>query len=381
MTSTAVVLNTAAEFSLEEQLVARRIAGVLVGAGADLLVAQSRSPAWRPGLPSRGFPAEKSRPARRRAIEAAVLVDANQACGCVGSKKQDALPATEAAWLDSAGGTSRRLGEFLDETEYGCLVLIGLTSALTVELSESHNGRTIVVPLRLPDLNNFPRTRAALDRADAVLVTNGVESDRLRGAGSAGEVADIGMAFHADVAEGSRHPTAPEEPYVLLVGEWSDATRGPALRRTATRLARLLRASTGLDVVLLTEDFIYPNLWPSSLTVRAGGSRRDLWQWMQGALVTVDLNSASFAGRDAAEALLCGAPIIVPAGSAACDHVQRCDGGIWYRHLDDVVAAIRAMESDRSLCARLGRQGRDAAARHFDPAAFTSRVLDASGIA
>lgn len=381
MTSTAVVLNTAGQLSIEEQLVARRIAGVLVGAGADLLVAQSQYPAWRPGLPGRAFPAEESRPARRRAIEAAVLVDASRACGCVGSEQQDASPATETAWLDAAGGRSRRLAEFLDETEYECLVLIGLTSALTVELSGSHKGRRIVVPLRSPDLNNFPRTRAALEGADAVLATNAVESDRLRGAGSAVEVTDVGMAFHADVAEGSRHPAAPEEPYVLLVGEWSDTTYGPPLRRTATRLARHLRASTGLDVVLLTEEFIYPHLWPSSLTVRAGGSRRDLWQWMQGALVTVDLNSASFAGRDAAEALLCGAPIIVPTGSAACDHVQRCDGGIWYRHLDDVVAAIQAMEADPSLRVRLGRQGRDAAAKHFDPAAFTSRVLEASGMA
>jgi len=379
VTSTAVVVNTAADLSVEEQLVARRIASVFVRAGADLLVAQSRHSPWRPGLPGRAFPAEDSRPVRRRALEAALFFDGAPACGCKKPQVQNVSPETESAWLGAAGGRSPQLVRSVVESEYECLILVGLTSTLTVELSESHRGRTVIVPLGSPDLRVFPRTRAALHRADAVLATNAIEADRLREAGSIGGVTDVGIAFQAELAEGSRHPLAPDTPYVLLIGDWSHTQRGQTLRRTAARLARQLRAGLSLDVVLLTEEFIYPHLWPSCLTIRAGGSRRDLWQWMQGAVATVDLNPDSFAGRDAAEALLCGVPIIVPSGTAAHDHVQRCEGGIWYRHLEDVLASIEVLTADPLLRTRLGRQGRAAAEKHFNVAAFTRRITEASG--
>src|SRR4051812_30862754 len=104
--TTAVVANAAHPFTNEEQLVARRIAGVLLGTGAELRVADPAPPAGEVGLPGRGFAAVRGHASRRVVLESSLFGSADPVCACPTEPTDPVSPTTEAAWLETAGGRS-----------------------------------------------------------------------------------------------------------------------------------------------------------------------------------------------------------------------------------------------------------------------------------
>lgn len=376
MRDTVVVINGAAPLDEEEQLVARRTAGVLLSGGADLLVARSERTGWEVGLPAHYFEADDARDLRRQVLGASLAAAGAQTCG-----SPAAAPATasagEQAWLDAAGGSSVPLQDAVRGGGYRRVVLIGVATSLTVALAEEYADRAVIVPLRLPTHAGAARTGKAVAGARAVVGFRSGEQAQL--ASVAGDKArNVGFALRADCDSSAGPPSdAPDGPYVLLLGRWSDPALGGLLRRRAARLARRLTSHSKTRVVLLTEEFVYPHNWPPELLVRPAGSRRDLWRWMLGAVAVVDLDRWRYLARDVAEAVLCGAPVVVPEGSAAHDHVKSCGGGVWYRHHEDVAAAVDALSDDDALRRLLTQQGQALAREEFDEERFKDRILDA----
>lgn len=376
VSDTVVVINGAAPLDEEEQLVARRTAGVLLSGGADLLVARSQRTGWEDGLPGHYFEADDARNLRREVLGASLAAAGAPTC-CSPAPAPATASAGEQAWLDAAGGDSAPLQDAIRDGGYRRVVLIGLATGLTVALAEEHAERAVLVPLRLPTHTGATRTGKAVARARIVVGFRSGEQAEL--ASVAGDKAfDVGFALRADCDSSAGPPSdAPHDPYVLLLGRWSDQALGGLLRRRAARLARRLTSDSGTKVVLLTEEFVYPHNWPSELVVRPAGSRRDLWRWMCGAVAVVDLDRWRYFARDIAEAVLCGAPVVVPDGSAAHDHVKRCGGGIWYRHHEDVAAALDALSGDHAIRRLLTQQSQARAREQFDEERFKDRILGA----
>jgi hypothetical protein len=373
---TAVVVSTATPLSDEEQLVARRIAGVLVGAGAEVLVAEPVDPPWQVGLPARRFRVQPARRPRRAALETVF--------GGGGGEQRSldrvgpVSAAAEDAWLAAGGGASAELAAVLED-EFEQALLVGLTTRLTTTITETWRGRIVVLPLRTPPLERLPRARRTLRAADTAIAIRPDERRRLEAVGAQRAV-DVGFALRVE-ATGTGRPTgAPEGPYVLAVAPWSDPVRGAALRRRAARFARRVSSRGALRVVLLTDGVVRPRDWPSEVVVRSAGSRRDLWAWMRGAVAVIDLDGSRYLARDAAESLLCGVPAVVPAGGAAHDLVERCGGGLWYRSVDDAALAVAAIGDDPRLRRTLGAQGHDGAAQELDLDTFSARVLEATAL-
>lgn len=377
MSRTAVVVNLAAPLSLEEQLAARRLCGVLVGRGAELFIAEPRRPNWQIGIRGHRFSASAARPLRAQLIEGALSSGRTPGCSCGSVDGPAASPAAENAWLAAAGGASPSLAAALTTGHYDAIVVLGISSMLTVGLLEEHLVPVVVAPLRLPPLQLFPRTAAALEAADMILVFSGRDVVRVNQM-TTRPATDLGYALDCSgtIPAGRPH-TAPEGEFVLALGDWSDPLHGPALLRRATRLARALALRNGPRVVTLTSQFIHPQLWPPQLAVRPAASRRDVWQWMGAATAVIDLNLHAYLGLDVAEAVLRGAVAMAGAETAAADHLGRCGGGFPYRNLHDAVTLIDSIAAQPSLRDELTSEAILGARDHFHPRRFEKRVADA----
>jgi hypothetical protein len=346
-----VVVNTAVDAPDEAAVAARRIAAALSGvAGAEMLVADlPDGGGWELGLPGKRFAATEPLTVRREAL-AAVLAAAGEgslpACACLAPDEGTVSRAIESAWLEACGGHAPGLISQLADDGYDAAVFFDLGSATTVHAIDelpSSVPVALVPLLASPRILRLPGVRRALQRADTVLAVSEYER-RLLEPLAPGKVTTTTVPLRAEVAaHAERPPDAPERPFVLVLADWSDVRRGRRRRREAARLARRLAAH---DVVVLTEEFIYPALWPPELTVRPGGSRRDLWRWMRWADAVVDLECERVIGRDVREALQCGTPVVVPEHGVGRHLVEHSGQGAWYRGHADIAAAIDLLARD-----------------------------------
>lgn len=378
MSKVAVVLNAAAELDEEEQLVARRIAGVLTGAGAELFIGGPAGSGWEVGLAGRRFDeAYPSRALRRASLESTMSNVGRSPCGCGPPGIAQSSGVIENAWLESAGGGSTALEQAIRDGDYRRVVIAGLTSELSVSLIEHLGSKAVVIPLRTPRLANFPRTTRSLASAGSVLMVRSRESSD---AGYAGDnLRFIGFALRAGLNAPVDPPHGvPPNPFVLVIGRWSHPVLGARLRRRAARLAREIHARSTTKVVLLTEEFIRPGMWPVELEVRAAGSRRDLWRWMTYASVVIDLDRWRYFGRDAVEAMMCGTPVLVPENSAAHDHVSVCGGGFWSRNQSDLVQMVDTLVRDDRLRLRMSQYTKERARSLFELEPFEERLMSAA---
>src|SRR5687767_10057657 len=363
------------ELDGERQLLIRRMLGVMsLGTDVDVLIARPPSnSAWDVGLPGTFFPASEPQPLRREALRAVVS-----------AFSEDPSPAAltaavEDEWLRALGGDSPALYAALAQLEAGSrAVFFGLANP-TTELGIGcvpAEVEVVVVPLVSDRIwTSGPLARAALERAETLLVTSSREARMVEA--PAGRVVETGMGLHVDLDPTADVPHGiPLGDYVLVLGDFDDRTSGEVLRREARRLARFL---SGAEVVALTPGYIHLDEWPAELTVREAGSRTDLWRWMAHAVAVVDLRKDRLIARDVIEAMACGTPVIVPATSVARHHIEH-GGGIWYRHHADIQVSVEALLDDPDLRARLGREARSAAARWCDIDAFTVIVGRSLGL-
>jgi hypothetical protein len=378
VTRTFAVVNAAIELDDERQLLIRRTLGAMsLTTDVDMLIARPPSgSAWDVGLPGTFFPASAPQPVRREALRTVVSAVSGPPpphCACADPSPVAVTAAVETEWLRAVGGDSPALYAALGQLDAGSRAVFFGSATPTTDIGIGWvpaEVEVVVVPLvcdRAPA--SGPLARAALERADTVLVTSSREAKMVDA--PAGRVVEIGVGLHVglDPTAGVPHGI-PQRDYVLVLGDFDERTSGPILRRDARRLARSL---AGAEVVALTHGFVHLDEWPAELTVREAGSRADLWRWMAHAVAVVDLRKDRLIARDVIEAMACGIPVIVPATSVARDHIEH-GGGIWYRNHTDIQVAVEALLDDPDLRARLGREGRSAAARWCDIDGFTATV-------
>lgn len=103
-------------------------------------------------------------------------------------------------------------------------------------------------------------------------------------------------------------------------------------------------------------------------------SRVNLWRLMAHALFTIDLRPGGAFGREAVESLLFGTPVIVPDFSAAKEHAERANAGLWYRNNGELLDSVRVL-SDRTIRERFAQNGqRYAESHHANLPVFVERI-------
>lgn len=173
-------------------------------------------------------------------------------------------------------------------------------------------------------------------------------------------VRQVGLAMSV----GSRGGTIPDlrdVPYVLVIagyppGGGSRDASGIA-RYVATRHQRH-------SVVVVDERSLTIHQRPGDqssghqssrhLARRRPVGRADLWRLMAGAVATVDLRRQALLGREALESMLLGTPVVVPDDSAAREHAELSDGGLWFAGPRELLECLAGLE-DPELPRALGR--------------------------
>lgn len=370
----ACVVNAATAVDPPTQLVARRLVSSVVGSVAETSVLRAlpaAGPSWEIGLRSKDFEASAPSPARARALRALLRPAARGGPACQCATRQVSESAViETAYVEAAGGVAPALVEHLRQQQYDLIVFLGLLSWPTLEglTVASPASRVVIAPL-LTDvrLARLPRARSALGCADAIVALSPDESFECGLDGSA--VLDVALRVHE---RGGTPRGLPDGAYALLLGDWDDPVTGPSWRREAGRIARLTRMTT----IVLADGFIWPNRWPDDVLVRSGGSRADVWRWMRHALAVVDLSPHPTFPRNTIESMLCGTPVLVPAGSVADRNLEASGGVLSFRNSADVVVALRRL-ADRRVRDPLAQAGQTyAAARFGDVSRYTSRVVE-----
>lgn len=105
-------------------------------------------------------------------------------------------------------------------------------------------------------------------------------------------------------------------------------------------------------------------------------SRVNLWRLMAHALFTIDLRPTSAFGRETLESLKFGTPVIVPDFSAAKEHVQAANAGLWYRNNGELLDCVRVL-ADRTIREHFAKNGRAyTELHHSDLVGFVERISE-----
>lgn len=184
------------------------------------------------------------------------------------------------------------------------------------------------------------------------------------------------------------------QPFVLLIRQFGDATRrdGHVLtHEIITSVAGTLRredlpedqwrsASDEIAEVLpISVAEVDGDAWRLSdninmLPLPVSPTRVNLWRLMAHALFTIDLRPSSAFGRETIESLMFDSPVIVPDHSAAKEHAEAANAGLWYRNNGEVLDAVRVL-TDRAIRERFARNGRAYVdAHHSDLPGFVERI-------
>ena len=187
-------------------------------------------------------------------------------------------------------------------------------------------------------------------------------------------VRDHPIGVHVPVnhlAERHRHHGFGFTDYLLVL---SDRSGDPA--EPPEGAAWLSSAFKDADVVVV-ENAVASAWKARSLRGRVPvDTRMDLWRLVAHAKVCVDLDPGSILARECVEALRFGTPIIVPEQSGPAQVHARASGGSTFGDPGELVAAVRALDSEstRSAVSRAGRLYADGL--YGDPAAFVARVRE-----
>lgn len=95
-------------------------------------------------------------------------------------------------------------------------------------------------------------------------------------------------------------------------------------------------------------------------------TRVNLWRLMAHAEFTIDLRPSTPFAREAIESMLFSSPPIVPEGSSGFFHVEKADGGLWYRTPGEALDLAAALLDDLSLRERLRLHGLAYATSHHE---------------
>jgi hypothetical protein len=230
---------------------------------------------------------------------------------------------------------------------------------------------------------NFPHYDRLFDRADTVLAVSEGERAEIVGR-HAGPDADadrrvhrIGAPLAANISVlGEPNPWVGDNEYVLVIAGADSRTDDEAVG--LSRLVRL-RFPEYPVAISYTDTFV---AWHQGRPTPGWPVERssDMARLMAWARVVVDLRPGPLFARRCVDALLFGTPIVVPAGSRACEHAQ-AGGGLWFTTPAELLWCVEAM-LDPPTRRVFSRQGRTYAEdRYGSTQRFVDRVVGATGLA
>jgi hypothetical protein len=387
----AVVTATWGDRWREEDVITARVAGALAcGADVDVLIGDSSGGPVEEvegALRLLRFPAVPRARSRRASLARLVLGREGSGdpafCRCLESLASvvvEGVPRTAQRELVSCeGGHAPELFEYLRSAGYDAILFAGLRFASTVfgvEAAPPHT-RLAMLPLvgRLPTLH-LPIYREALARMDRLLTLTPGESRRVVDlGGDAGRVHEIGFAARVSEVATRSEPAAPStEGLLAVVRDWTRGSLRWRLRREAIAL-RTLVPDVRICLIGRGAERFADDRWT---VARQVSSRVDVWRWTSRAVALLEPEADRLFSLEAVEAMMYGTPVIARADSgAAREHAELGDGGLWYRSLGELRAAVSALR-DPDLRSTIGAQARRYALdRYGQPEAFIRRVTQA----
>ena len=311
------------------------------------------------------------------------------------------LPDDLAAALDRRSAIEGDINSCIDRLAPQAIVLIGSAHPYDLgRLRAPHDRRIIFMPLgeRL-SLNNDRSIRAIMAVVDLVIASDPGELERFRRSfperADSTVSLDLALSVNRGATGDSLFGVRFFQPFVLMIREFGSqesARDGSLTHAIVTSVAGTLKRDQVPEQHWRMTDDVPQEVLPISvaevdgdrwmlsdnvnmLPLPVSPSRVNLWRLMAHALFTIDLRPASPFGREAIESMMFDSPIIVPDDSAAKEHVQAANAGLWYRNNGELLDAIRVL-SDRSIREQFARNGRAYVdAHHSDLDAFVERIF------
>ncbi len=358
------------EGDAEPEEAVRRVAGALArSADVDIVTTQGTVPrhCFDGVFPLHELASAPPAPVR---IRRRLLLDALTGPSALGQGPDGrSCPPQATEWLDAvdraAWAPARAL---IAGLRPDLLVVTGAVhGGLPDLLDEAAPGVPVVVLPLAPDAPTLalPPARDLLDSADGILVlTEAEHRDVMTGFGPGPHppVHTVGLALATNPAVWREPMTALSgQDYVLVLCD-SDPDAPVAPFEAAVDL--LASALPDNSVAAVFTDRL--DIWrrgeleslppPVKLTDRCR-----LMAWARS---TVDLAPGRLWARQSARSLLYATPIVVPDHSRAREHAELGNGGLWYRGMDEMVGAVRAL-LDPDVRESLGTQGRAYAEERF----------------
>lgn len=323
----------------------------------------------------------------------AIVEQALQAALAAGGLSPDRMPDPAGAVLGVPAAAAWSAGrERVAELRPQVVVLAGALGADALDLVAARAPGTTTVALPLADHGRplADDTVALLRSVDRVLATSPTDAARL--AGEAGVVpVDVGAHLPAN-PYAVREPPAmlPAGGYVAVVdavtavGDSAMAhDRGGRRYGPAVATGAWLQGALAPTPVAAIDG-------PDLVTWQRGHgqqhtvvtSRSDLWRVLAHARAVVVVDPDPVLARSTVEALLHGAPVVVPAGTLAAGHATESSGGLAVADDGQLLAAVRGLVDDEAAADAVGRAGQRWASEWFgDLAAYRRRVEGACGVA
>ncbi len=271
-----------------------------------------------------------------------------------------ALVVEQAARAD--GGDSAALLDHLRTARYETVVFAGFRYASTLLGARvvPDGVRIVLVPLLEPRDRRLPPAHLATFARASVLVTRS-EAERSALARLSGVEDDRAQVLRPLVRVNPIARTTPAtedsaSPVLLFRADALDARNSRSIRRLCELLER---RHPDARLVAIGRRCGYVS-WErgTELVFLEASSRTDFWRWMHRATALVDVEARSFGGRDVLEAMAIGAPVLVrPHGGASFDYVEASGGGLPYRGMFGLLAAVEVLR-DPAAREALGARGR-----------------------
>ncbi|HUY06197.1 MAG TPA: hypothetical protein VMU99_02915 [Acidimicrobiales bacterium] len=310
------------------------------------------------------------------------------------------LPDPLTTLIEERASVRGNLNAFIDDLAPQAIILIGSAHPYDLDaLCSTRHPRIIFMPLGERILSFNDRSiDTIMHIADLVIASDPGELSRLQQAfpGRAKSIVPLDLALSVNRAATSDTLFGVRffQPFVLMIRRFGGDERVCRQRVThaiVTSVAGPVERDQINQEDWRTTDEMIPEVLPISVAEVDGGSwklsdnvnmlplpvnpsRVNLWRLMAHALFTIDLRPATAFGREAIESMMFDSPVIVPDDSAAKEHVEAANGGLWYRNNGELLDAVRVL-TDRSIREQLARNGRAYVTRHHsDLDAFVERI-------
>jgi len=314
----------------------------------------------------------------------------------------DEIPDCLTSRIDGRAFVDGDINACLDELAPQVILLIGSAHPFDLQqLRANHDRRIIFMPLgERVSLTKDRSVTTIMEIADMVIASDPGELRRFELAfpERVGSVVPLDLAL--SVNRGATGDTLFGvrffQPFVLMIrrfGSEASAREGSVTHAIVTSVAGTVERGQIPEQNWRTTDDVIPDVLPISvaevdgeqwrlsdnvnmLPLPVNPSRVNLWRLMAHALFTIDLRPATAFGREAIESMMFDSPIIVPDDSAAKEHVQAANAGLWYRNNGELLDAVRVL-SDRSIREQFARNGRAYVdAHHSNLDDFVERICD-----